>query len=392
MDPVTQTVLGGSVGALFRPKLGRKAIALGALCGAIPDVDVVAGLAGEWATLVHHRGATHSLFVLTAAAPAFGWLGYRWSGRQHFATWTHLAFWALVTHPLLDWCTSYGTQLLWPFTAHRFALDAVAVIDPLYTLPLLLAVLLGLLTRISAQSARRIAAVALVISTGYLALGYSQSLRALRLGGSQLAAREFRWQEIRATPTLFNVWLWRIVARDYNGDIAVGLVSTWSPAATAFEVLQRPENPLVEAALASERGRVFAWFAMDMVSATVEPYSDGAAVMLSDQRYALITRPTESPFRAQAVFDRSGQLTTVRRLRGRGEVDVARELRRMWDLIRGRTPAETNYGRKAARRSLQSANRQSEIASQKFPMRCSASAAGVLCLETFFRSHQEPTR
>lgn len=121
MDPVTQTVLGGSIGALFRPKLGRKAIAIGALCGAIPDIDVVAGLAGEWATLVHHRGATHSLLALAAAAPAFGWLGYRWSGRKNFGTWTYLAFWALITHTLLDSCTSYGTQLLWPLTRHRFA-------------------------------------------------------------------------------------------------------------------------------------------------------------------------------------------------------------------------------------------------------------------------------
>lgn len=335
MDPVTQTVLGGSIGALFRPKLGRKAVAIGALCGAIPDIDVLAGLAGEWATLVHHRGATHSLFVLAAAAPAFGWLGYRWSGRQNFGIWTHLAFWALVTHTLLDWCTSYGTQLLWPLTRHRFALDAVSVIDPLYTLPLLLAAVLALIPKLSARHARYVAAAALVFSTGYLVLGYSQSLRAVRVGGSQLSERGFHPREIRAMPTLFNIWLWRVVARDYHNNIAVGLVSTWSPGSINFSVLERPRDPLVDAALSSPRGEIFSWFAMDMVSAAVEHRQEGATVTLSDQRYGLITRPTDSPFRAEAVFDRMGKLREVRRLRQRGEIDIARELNTLLALIRG---------------------------------------------------------
>ena len=335
MDPVTQTVLGGSIGALFRPKLGRKAVAIGALCGAIPDIDVVAGLAGEWATLVHHRGATHSLFVLAAAAPAFGWLGYRWSGRKHFGTWTHLALWALVTHTLLDWCTSYGTQLLWPLTRRRFALDAVAVIDPLYTLPLLLAVMAAIVPKLSARRVRRVAAAALVLSTGYLALGCSQSLRAVRLGGTQLSERGFHPREIRAMPTLFNIWLWRVVARDDHGNIAVGLVSTWSPGPIDFNVLERPGDPLVDAALSSPRGELFSWFAMDMVSAAVEHRKDAAAVVLSDQRYGLITRPTDSPFRAVALFDREGRLREVRRLRQRGDIDVPRELRALLALMRG---------------------------------------------------------
>jgi inner membrane protein len=38
---------------------------------------------------------------------------------------------------LLDACTTYGTQLLWPFTDARFAWNTVSVIDPLFTLPIL---------------------------------------------------------------------------------------------------------------------------------------------------------------------------------------------------------------------------------------------------------------
>ena len=52
---------------------------------------------------------------------------------------------ALVTHPLLDAMTVYGTQLLLPFTHTPYAVGSVFIIDPLYTLPLLLGVLLALL-------------------------------------------------------------------------------------------------------------------------------------------------------------------------------------------------------------------------------------------------------
>ena len=333
MDPVSQTVLGGAIGALFRPKLGGKAVVLGAFCGALPDIDVVMGYAGEWQTLVHHRGATHSLLVLTLAAPVFGWVGWRWSGRTHFWRWTHLAFWALITHPLLDWCTSYGTQLLWPLTHRRFANDAVAVIDPPYTLVLLAAVLLNLVRRVSAAGARRAAAVALVLSTAYLALGYVQSRRAIALAESALADHGFAPVEVRGMPTLFNLWVRRVAARDARGNVAVGHVSTLGPKPIEFEFLEWPDDPLVDAALASERGEIFRWFAMDLLGAEVERDGDEVRVTFSDQRYGLITRPTASPFRAQAVF-RDGRLVDMSRaardVRG---TDVGTELRALWRLM-----------------------------------------------------------
>ena len=327
MDPVTQTVLGASIGAAMRPRLGTGAVVLGGICGAVPDLDMVMLLAGPWAMLEYHRAATHSLLVLTAAAPAFAWLGYRFTARKDFLGWTCLAWLALVTHTLLDWCTSYGTLLWWPLTQRRYAIDSVSVIDPLYTLPLLAATIYALWPRVSDARAARLARIMLVLTTCYLGLGYLQSRRAAAISKSKLT--NFDAVEIRAMPTLFNNGLWRAVAH----------VSTWVPAPVTFDRLPRLDDPLVDRALNSERGKLFCWFAMDLVSAEVDRRDpSGAIVTLSDQRYGLITRPLASPFRARATFDADGQLVSVERLPRDQDPDIPTELRALARWVGGTPP------------------------------------------------------
>ena len=48
---------------------------------------------------------------------------------------------ALLTHPLLDAHTAYGTQLLWPLEPPPVMWATLFIIDPLFTLPLLVAVI-----------------------------------------------------------------------------------------------------------------------------------------------------------------------------------------------------------------------------------------------------------
>src|SRR5690606_37503481 len=62
MDLVTQAVLGAAIGeAGWGKKLGAGAMCAGALLGMTPDLDIISGLAGQWASLIHHRGVSHSL-------------------------------------------------------------------------------------------------------------------------------------------------------------------------------------------------------------------------------------------------------------------------------------------------------------------------------------------
>jgi inner membrane protein len=74
---------------------------------------------------------------------------------------------ALVTHPLLDAMTVYGTQLALPFSNHPYGVGSVFIIDPLYTVPLLVGGMWALVSR-GARRGLAANAVGLAISTAYL--------------------------------------------------------------------------------------------------------------------------------------------------------------------------------------------------------------------------------
>jgi inner membrane protein len=152
MDPLTHGLLGASLGqALSGPALGRRALAWGAVLAMVPDVDILLRSSDPFAEWRWHRGATHGIPVVLAAGCLLGWLLARRSGGP-LRSWILLAMAALVSHPLLDWCTTYGTQLLAPFSSRRFALDWVAIVDPAYSLILAAGLVVGL--RAGAASAR----------------------------------------------------------------------------------------------------------------------------------------------------------------------------------------------------------------------------------------------
>ncbi len=142
MDSITQMALGGVIAeAGFRDKLGGKAVVLGCLGGMLPDLDIVTGviLADPWVHLTVHRGITHSLFLVPFSSAVLAWIFWRWGKRAaSFWWWYLLAFLVLFTHPLLDCCTSYGTQIFAPFSDERIAWNCVSIVDIFYTVPLLL--------------------------------------------------------------------------------------------------------------------------------------------------------------------------------------------------------------------------------------------------------------
>ncbi len=146
MDSITQAVLGASVqAALLGRWQGRKALLYGAALGTLPDLDVVIDYGDAVANMTYHRGFSHSLFVVSAVALLLTALIRRWRPDAGYSgTRLLLTLWlVLLTHVLLDAFTSYGTQLLWPLPTPPIAWSSVFIIDPLYSVPLLLAVLVG---------------------------------------------------------------------------------------------------------------------------------------------------------------------------------------------------------------------------------------------------------
>lgn len=331
MDTLTQIGLGAAIGLAGWRRFGRRALLFGGFCGLLPDLDVLLSLGpgGDWRGLVTHRGESHSLLVLPLVAVPLGACAWALLGRRGGpGEWMHLAFWALITHPLLDACTTYGTQLLAPLSRQRFSWDAVAIIDPLPTLPLLLATAVGLRAAAGAR-AISLARAALAWMLFYLLAGAGISVVARAQATALLTAQGFQPVAMMTpVPMVFSP-LRRVVARDAEGRVVVGAIVPWAPERHILVGLAPPDHPRARAALDTEHGRTFAWFANDFL--TSEEREDG--VWLNDQRYGLFADPTWTPFRAR--LPHGARPEELELAQDRGGLDTSAELAAGWALLSG---------------------------------------------------------
>lgn len=221
MDSLTQIALGAAVGtAVLGRKAGPRAALWGAACGTLPDLDVLVPYGDPVRDFTFHRAESHSLFWLTVASPGLAWLIARLergSGAA-FREWLALAWLALVTHPLLDAFTVYGTQLLLPFSDFPVGLGSVFVIDPLYTVPLLVGVAAAWRLRArDPMRANRWNFAGLAISTLYMAWTVAAQSHVEGLVHRSLGATPLADGRVLVTPTPFNSLLWRVVIMDDDG-------------------------------------------------------------------------------------------------------------------------------------------------------------------------------
>jgi inner membrane protein len=216
MDSLSQLALGAAVGVAV---MGRrtavwKAAMWGGIAGTLPDLDVLIDHGDPIRNMVLHRAETHALFWLTLFSLPLAAAVARLHGE--WALWRRwwLALWlVLVTHPLLDAMTVYGTQLALPFTNHPFGVGSVAIIDPLYTLPLLVGAGWALGSRGSAAGLRA-NLLGLLLSTAYLGWGVAAQQKVERIARASLQAQGIQAERVLVTPTVFNSLLWRVVAID----------------------------------------------------------------------------------------------------------------------------------------------------------------------------------
>jgi inner membrane protein len=213
MDSLTQIALGSAVGVAV---MGRrtalwKAALWGAIAGTLPDLDVVIDHGNPVLNMVRHRAESHSLSYLTLFAPLLALVAAKLHGEMALFKRWWLAIWlVLVTHPLLDNMTVYGTQLLMPFTDHPFAIGSVFIIDPAYTLPLVIGVVAAL--RLKNDRGLKWNAVALALSTAYLAWGVLAQYHVTTIARAAMPAPDIAADNLLVTPTPFNSVLWRLVA------------------------------------------------------------------------------------------------------------------------------------------------------------------------------------
>ena len=383
MDPLTQGLLGATTAHLgFRRRLGGGAGWAAATAAMLADLDIaVAPLLGlfgveldEFATLRHHRGLSHSLVMIPVFAliVALPW----WRRRKRLAAaqykppvvdkTTHPeiaaqpppapprapSFWwffactfvAAASHPLLDVCTTYGTQLLAPFSSMRLALHAVPIIDLFYTPALILTLLLCLLTRkLSRREKPRapvvVAWLGFLLSTGYLAGGYGlrhlAAQQARDLATAKIPAGKEETLRADAYPYLGTILLWRTtVETDRRWFTArIRPLGSQDPAAIRQESVRKSGHRLILRARKLPKVQTYEWFAMGRIRRKVRWEKGNMVVEFHDMRYGKKPESVESMWPLQVTYSRAGKPKDVQRTGHFRKRPRGKMLKEIWEEI-----------------------------------------------------------
>jgi len=173
MDSISQAALGAAIGlaTLGRIKDGTKVAILGAVVATIPDLDIIAlPFLDPLERLSMHRGFSHSILfsVLVALLLAYLFSKWKWTKQFSFSKLLTFSWLALITHMLLDTFTPYGTLLFLPFSDTRVGFDSINIVDPFYTLPLLLGIGISLFYKKSLIVRKWANWIGILISSFYL--------------------------------------------------------------------------------------------------------------------------------------------------------------------------------------------------------------------------------
>jgi inner membrane protein len=286
MDTVTHALLGAAASqALLAKRFPRSAALIGGIAGMAPDLDLFIGSSTDpVASMLYHRQFTHSLIFIPFGALLVSLLCI-WSERFKGA---RLAVFGVMCiayglHGLLDACTSYGTMLLWPFSSRRISWDIIAIVDPMFSLPLLLGVVWTLATR-----RPRAARLAVCCAALYLGFGLWQGHRATTVQDQLAAARGQVIEHRRVMPLPGSLVSWRAV---YLASGRLYVDGVWVPWWRKSLVKQGGAIRLatlddVPRAMAERDGtrrvfEVFSWFADGLIA----PIDDVPSTV-GDLRYA----------------------------------------------------------------------------------------------------------
>jgi inner membrane protein len=292
LDSLTQIILGAAVGeAVLGKKIGNKAVLYGAIAGTIPDLDVLASFFTDTVSALEiHRGFTHSIFFSVLFAPILAYIVTRFESYKNLQDWCWLFFWTFITHPILDTQTTWGTQLFWPLDI-RLAFKNVFVVDPLYTIPFLIFLILAMRQKKEAKKRRFYNNLGLIISSSYLILTLILKGFAYQKFTKELTLQEINYKAINTKPTPLNTMLWSANVATENSYL-IGYASFLDKNPIQFSEYPKNHGLLGDLAKHPKMKRMIAiskgWYTIDK--------KDGQ-LYFNDLRFgALSTQPNASNF------------------------------------------------------------------------------------------------
>ena len=285
MDPISQ----GTVGAAFAQSTANKNNIIkigiiGFLAGLAPDLDVfIRSSTDPMLSLEYHRQFTHSLFFIPFGALIVTLVIFPLVKKSLSLKTVYVAsFFGYTTHGLLDACTSYGTLLFWPFSNERVTWNNISVVDPIFTIPVLVLVATAIITRKLLFSF-----FAIGWMTFYLLLGFVQYERAFLVANDLANSRGHTPERLTLKPSFGNLILWKSIYQyeeNFHVDaIRTALSSTWclGESIRMFDYQYHLPNLDIDSQQRKDIER-FRWFSQDYLGFDYEKS------LVTDVRYSMV--------------------------------------------------------------------------------------------------------
>ena len=285
MDPVSQ----GAVGAAFAQSAAKKENIIligfiGFLAGLAPDLDVLIRSEDDPILfLEYHRQFSHSLFFIPIGSFFIALFIFPFVRSLMSLKMVYIAsFLGYATHGLLDACTSYGTQLFWPFSDQRVTWNNISIVDPIFTIPIVILLAIAITKR-----KRIFSFIAIGWITFYLSLGFIQYERTLSAAMDLANSRGHNAERMTLKPSFGNLILWKSIYQHeetyYVDAIRTVHSSTWclGESIEMFDYQYHLPSLDKDSQQAKDIER-FRWFSQDYLG-----YDDKNS-LVTDIRYSMI--------------------------------------------------------------------------------------------------------
>ncbi len=227
MDPLTQGIVATTAAQTYSKKNNIIiASIIGFLAGLAPDIDIfIRSDTDPLLFLEYHRQFTHSLIFIPIGSFICAAVFYLLFAKRFNLSFKYTYIFSIIgysTHGIIDTFTTYGTQLFWPFTNERLAWNTISVIDPLFTLPVIILCLIAFIKKNKTFSFYAFAWMII-----YQTVGLSQKIRAEEIISNYALEQGHKVNMIEAKPSFANIIVWKVIYSDdesyYVNAIQLGL-------------------------------------------------------------------------------------------------------------------------------------------------------------------------
>ncbi len=337
MDPLSQGLVGVTAAQTVSTKKEIAAASmLGFFSGMAADLDIfIHSDVDPLLFLEYHRQFTHSIIFMPIGglicAIVF-YLLFKVFSRNSNLSFSRIylfSFAGYATHGFLDACTSYGTQLFWPFSTERFAWNNISIIDPLFTIPLLIIINIALFKR-----SQFFSYLAAIFAISYLSLGLAQEYRAKQVAQTLAESRGHTAIDLSVKPSFMNLIVWKSIY-EYQGRYYVDAIRVFDDSGfylgDSIEKLDVTRdfpwlNSSAQQAIDIER---FAWFSSDYLAVDVTNPN-----RIIDMRYSLLPNKLDGLWGIE-LSQTAKPSTHIKWTTNRQNGDRQQNIKNLWSMILG---------------------------------------------------------